>query len=290
MKEIVVVSGKGGTGKTSVTASLAFLSSEAITLADCDVDAANLHLLFGIEYDEGEEFYSGQLAEIDQNECLNCGRCKTVCHFGAITETDGQHVIDQIDCEGCGYCARICPQAAINMKDNMAGKIYDSTTRFNTSMVHARLGIVAENSGKLVARVKEKAREVATRNNSDYVLVDGSPGIGCPVVSSLSGADYVLIITEPTVSGIHDLERVYEVVKQFDLETGVVINKNDLNISKSNEIKAYLQKNNVELLAKLPWHREFSESLAQGKIVGEKKNSMLKPIFIELWKKFKELI
>ncbi|MGM0596617.1 MAG: ATP-binding protein [Myxococcota bacterium] len=290
MKEIVVVSGKGGTGKTSITAALAFLSSEAITLADCDVDAANLHLLFGVKYDEGEEFYSGQLAKIDQNKCKSCGRCKAVCHFDAITESEGQYFISQIDCEGCGYCARICPQTAINMNDNMAGKLYDSTTRFHTPMVHARLGIAAENSGKLVAKVKEKAREVAVKNKSDYILVDGSPGIGCPVVSSLSGADYVLIVTEPTVSGIHDLERVYEVVKQFDLEAGVVINKNDLNISKSKEIKEYLQKNKVELLASFPWHQEFSESLALGKIVGEKENSTLKPILIKLWEKIKESI
>ncbi|MCK4716880.1 MAG: ATP-binding protein, partial [Candidatus Marinimicrobia bacterium] len=208
MKEIVVISGKGGTGKTSITASFAYLGGKEIVVADCDVDAADLHLLMLPDFAKSEEFYSGVIAKIDQDVCTNCGKCAEVCRFDAIPVIDGQYVVQPLDCEGCGYCARVCPVDAITMESQNVGDWYISTTKVGSSMVHARLGIGAENSGKLVAKVKNEAKIIAKEQDEKYVLVDGSPGIGCPVVSSLSGANFVVLVTEPTVSGIHDLKRV----------------------------------------------------------------------------------
>ncbi len=288
MKEIVVISGKGGTGKTSITASFAYLGGKEIVVADCDVDAADLHLLMLPDFAKSEEFYSGVIAKIDQDVCTNCGKCAEVCRFDAIPVIDGQYVVQPLDCEGCGYCARVCPVDAITMESQNVGDWYISTTKVGSSMVHARLGIGAENSGKLVAKVKNEAKIIAKEQDEKYVLVDGSPGIGCPVVSSLSGANFVVLVTEPTVSGIHDLKRVYELVKKFGIKTGCIINKADLNSAVEKEILQFLSKNNINHIASLPYDETFTQAMTNGQTIVEFGESKVKNLLEQSWDKIKD--
>lgn len=289
MKEIVVISGKGGTGKTSITASFAYLGGREIVVADCDVDAADLHLLMLPDFAKSEEFYSGVIAKIDQDVCTKCGKCAEVCRFDAIPVIDGQYVVQPLDCEGCGYCARVCPVDAITMESQNVGDWYMSTTKVGSSMVHARLGIGAENSGKLVAKVKNETKIIAEKKDKKYVLVDGSPGIGCPVVSSLSGANFVVLVTEPTVSGIHDLKRVYELVKKFGIKTGCIINKADLNNVVEKEILQFLSENDINHIASLPYDETFTQAMTNGQTIVEFGESKVKEILEQSWDKIKEL-
>ncbi|GAI43876.1 unnamed protein product, partial [marine sediment metagenome] len=211
MKEVVVLSGKGGTGKTSIVGSFAALAKSKV-LADCDVDAADLHLLLQPTIREEHEFWSGQVAVIDGEKCTRCGLCQDICRFAAIKEFE----VDAISCEGCGFCSHVCPAEAITMKENLAGHWFISDTIYSP-LVHARLGITQENSGKLVAAVRQQARQMAENQEVDFIISDGPPGIGCPVISSLSGASLALLVTEPTLSGIHDLERVLGVCRHFSV-------------------------------------------------------------------------
>ena len=288
MKEIVVISGKGGTGKTSITSSLAILAGKDVILADCDVDAADMHILMRPDFAEKHEFYSGKTAEIIQDECTKCGKCMQVCRFDAISIIDGKYIVDPISCEGCEYCARICPVQTIEMKENLSGHWYRSNIRTGTKMIHAKLGIGSDNSGKLVAQVKKEAKKTAETENKNMVLVDGPPGVACPVVSSLSGADYVLLVTEPTVSGVHDLKRVYELAKKFRIKAGCVINKADLNESKTKQITDFLEKENIELLSVIPYDESFSRAMVEGKAVVEIEGSVKKQIEI-IWEKIQEV-
>ena len=200
MKEIVVISGKGGTGKTSLTAAFAYLGREDVVVADCDVDAADMHLLMQPDFAGSDDFYSGERAVINQPECTQCGKCVEVCRFDAIPIIDGNYIVDPLNCEGCGYCARVCPEDAISNRQLNVGKWYVSHIKTGSIMVHAKLGIGADNSGKLVAKVKSIAKIIAEERHKKFIIVDGSPGIGCPVVSSLSGASFVILVTEPSVS------------------------------------------------------------------------------------------
>jgi MinD superfamily P-loop ATPase len=227
-RELVVISGKGGTGKTSVVAAFAALAGGAV-LADCDVDAADLHLVLRPESGTEHEFSGRQQALIDSEACTACGRCAEVCRFAAVVSAPGPSFsVDPIACEGCELCRRVCPADAIQMKPVINGAWMVSETRFGP-LVHAALGVAEDNSGKLVTLVRNEARSVAERRGLPLVIVDGSPGIGCPVIASLAGADLVLAVTEPTVSGRHDLDRVLQVVRQFRLPFAVCINKWDLN-------------------------------------------------------------
>jgi MinD superfamily P-loop ATPase len=287
MKEIVVISGKGGTGKTSITASLAVLGGDDVVIADCDVDAADMHILMQPENSESEDFYSGELAVINEDICTQCGRCFDVCRFDAVEVNDGIHNIDEISCEGCGYCARVCPVEAITNIPLNVGKWHIATTRFNQHMVHAKLGIGADNSGKLVAHVKNKAKELAKTYDKKYVIVDGSPGVGCPVVSSLTGAHFVVLVTEPTVSGVHDLKRVYELVKKFKLRAACVINKYDLNNKQSNEIMNFLLENDILHLASLPYDESFTKAMTNCKTIVETDNNQISPILEKAWDRIK---
>jgi MinD superfamily P-loop ATPase len=289
MKEIVVISGKGGTGKTSITASFAFLGGKDIVVADCDVDAADMHLLLQPDFAISEEFYSGVLADIDQDECIQCGKCADVCRFNAIPVINNQYRIISLNCEGCGYCARVCPTDAITMEEQNVGQWYVSATRAGNPMVHARLGIGAENSGKLVARVKKEANRIAKETNRDFVLVDGSPGVGCPVVSSLSGANFVILVTEPTVSGLHDLKRVYQLVEKFQIKAGCIINKADLNRKVCEEIEDFLKKEGIVHLSSLPYDETFTEAMTAGQTVIEYENNGLSAILTKSWEKVKEI-
>jgi len=258
MKELVVLSGKGGTGKTSIVGSLAALAGDKI-LADCDVDAADLHLLLEPVVRQKHEFWSGQVAVIDEEKCTQCGLCEELCHFEAIKDFR----VDPASCEGCGFCYRICPVEAITMKENLSGHWFISDTRYGP-LVHARLGIAQENSGKLVALVRQKAREMAEGGGADFIISDGPPGIGCPVISSLSGAHMALLVTEPTLSGIHDLERVVGVCRHFGVPALVCINKYDINEENSRQIEDYCLEQKVEVAARIPFDNIVTEAMVKG--------------------------
>jgi len=287
MKEIVVLSGKGGTGKTSITASLAVLAGTDAVIADCDVDAANMHLLLEPDFEVSTDFYSGELAEIDQDLCTQCGICANVCRFNAIPVINSQYRISNLDCEGCAYCEKVCPTKAITMHDRKSGKLYISKTKTGSTMVHAKLDIGAENSGKLVAKVKSEAQGIAKKEEKPFIIVDGSPGIGCPVVSSLSGANYVVLVTEPSLSGVHDLKRVYQVIKRFRIKAGCIINKSDLNSEKTKEIKTFLDEEKIDHLRDIPFDASFIHAMVEGKTIVESK-SALKNSLEEIWENIKE--
>lgn len=283
MKEIVVISGKGGTGKTSLTAAIAAYIRNNAIIADCDVDAADMHLLMSPVTKIEEDFFSGQLARINSDICSECGICKERCRFNAIDVADGIYSVNKINCEGCAYCAEVCPENAITMIENKAGQFFVSTTRFDTTLVHARLGVAAENSGKLVAKVKSEAKKLAENEGKRYVLVDGSPGIGCPVVSSLSGADFVVFVSEPTRSALHDLRRVNELVKKFGISSGCVINKSDLNIEIAGEIEEFLKEENIEILERFPYDNSFPEAIIKGLTIYETDNKKLTKKIENTW-------
>jgi MinD superfamily P-loop ATPase len=269
--EISVISGKGGTGKTVLTSSLAVLHNSKV-IADCDVDAPDLHLLLKPEVHREEVFEGPKLASIDEAKCIACGKCLEVCRFGAVNlsapERGEVYSIDPLACEGCGVCVWSCPADAIYSTECEAGKWFVSDTR-SGKMVHARLNPAQENSGKLVTIVRREARDLASEQASEAVLIDGPPGIGCPVIASIAGVDLVLIVTEPTLSGIHDLERVLALTDHFDLKAGVIINKHDLNREVCTEIERFLEKRGTECLGKIPFGGEVNQALAAGKSVVE---------------------
>lgn len=280
MKQIVVISGKGGTGKTVLTASFAALAKNA-SFADCDVDAADLHLLLKPEIKERHEFRSGKTAKIDRKLCQECGKCIGICRFGAIRK---EFTIDSISCEGCAVCSHVCPANAITMEENLSGEWFISNTKYGP-MVHARLGIAEENSGKLVTLVRQNAKKIAERENKDYVIVDGPPGIGCPVIASLANVDLALVVTEPTLSGIHDMERVADVARHFGIHTKVVINKYDINLRNTQDIRKICQDRKIEVLAELPFSKDVTRSVVQGIPIVEFCNDQIAKDIVVLWKK-----
>jgi MinD superfamily P-loop ATPase len=290
MKEIVVISGKGGTGKTSITASFAYLAEKNIVIADCDVDAADMHLLLKPEIIRRENFYSSLEAHIDHDVCIACNKCLEICRFDAISENNNVYDVIHLNCEGCAYCEKICPVEAISMKRRLDGEWFISNTRIQKPMVHAKLGIGTENSGKLVATVKNIAHQIAEMYNKEYILVDGSPGVGCPVISSLSGASFVVLVTEPTVSGIHDLQRVFSLIKKFGIPAGIIINKFDLNINKYLEIMNFANKNNITSIAEIPYDETFVLAQTQGITMAEYENSNIKNILSEAWNKIISIV
>ena len=277
MKEIVVLSGKGGTGKTSIVASFAALGQRKV-LTDCDVDAADLYLLLKPEVKEEDEFWSGQIAFIDEEKCTECGLCQEVCRFGAIED----YFVDEISCEGCGFCSHVCPVDAITMRESMAGRWFISNTKYGY-LSHARLGIGQENSGKLVALVRQNAKLIAEKEDLEYIISDGPPGIGCPVISSLSGANLALLVTEPTLSGIHDLERVIGVCRHFGIPPLVCINKCDLNEDNTRQIENYCHNEEIELAAKIPFDNVVTEAIVAGLPVVEYSSNEVTQQIKELW-------
>ena len=278
MREVVVLSGKGGTGKTSIVGAFAALAQHKI-LADCDVDAADLHLILKPELKEEHEFWSGQTAFIDRGVCAECGLCQDVCRFQAIDNW----IVDPVSCEGCGVCSRVCPVQAITMRENLAGHWFLSETRYGP-LVHARLGIAQENSGKLVAMVRKQARKVAESEEASYIISDGPPGIGCPVISSLSGTDLALLVTEPSLSGIHDLERVLDVCQHFGITTMVCINKYDINEDNTRRIERYCLTQGVEVAAKIPFDNVVTEAMVRGVPVVDYTDNGVTHELERLWK------
>ncbi len=289
MKEIVIVSGKGGTGKTSLAASFTVLGEDNLVVADCDVDAADMHLLLDPDFKASENFFSGELALIDQELCTRCGDCAAVCQYDAIPVVEGLYTVDELGCEGCGYCARICPTEAITNIPQNVGNWYRSKIRTGATMIHARLKIGADNSGKLVAKVKNEARLEAERSGKELILVDGSPGVGCPVVSSLSGASLAVLVTEPTVSGLHDLRRVHELVKMFGIPAGCIVNKSDLNAKILAELRQFLTEEGITPLAEIPYNEKFTEAITAGKTIVEH-DEQLAELVLNCWQKMMKLV
>jgi len=263
MKQIVVISGKGGTGKTVLSACFAALSRNAV-LADVDVDAANLHLLLHPEIQERHIFKSGQKARIDAEKCTGCGLCLPTCRFDALIENSNRKVgVNLLSCEGCAVCFHICPVHAVTMETPTSGEWYVSKTKYGP-FVHARLGIAEENSGKLVTAVRKKAREIAEKEGRDLLIMDGSPGIGCPVIASLAGTDLALVVTEPTPSGSHDMERIVELARHFKIAAACCINKYDLNHDNSDGIERWCRAQSIPVLGKIAFDPAVTESVVRG--------------------------
>jgi MinD superfamily P-loop ATPase len=278
MKESVVISGKGGTGKTSVAAALANLahistSGKCITV-DCDVDAADLHLIMAPTIQKRVPFISGHKAVIRSDECVSCGACVTYCRFNAVKSDK----IDHLSCEGCGVCVRFCPAKAIDFPEQKCGEWYVSDTRFG-SLVHAKLDIASENSGRLVTLLRKEARKIAQEINAKFIIVDGSPGIGCPVIASLTASDMALIVTEPTVSGEHDFKRIAELTKKLSIPAAVCVNKWDINPEKTADIKRYAENNGISFVGQIPFDKAFISAQRDGKCISEYQNNGYDDLF-----------
>lgn len=266
-KQITIVSGKGGTGKTTLSSALNFLFDNHIAV-DCDVEAANLNLILqGKQLDE-YPYVGGKKATINPDNCTECGVCEPTCRFDAIYHNEKGYFVDETACEGCGACAYICPVSTIDLNKVQAGNYFVSATD-KFKVVHARLFPGEETSGGLVATVRKKAGEIAEAENKDYILIDGAPGIGCPATSSITGTSFAVLVTEPTVSGIHDLKRIIQTVQKFKIDFGVVINKFDINTDKSKEIEDYCKKENYKLIGRIPFDMELMEATMFGKSIIE---------------------
>jgi MinD superfamily P-loop ATPase len=262
MKQIVVISGKGGTGKTVIAACFASLSRNAV-LADVDVDAANLHLLLHPEIQERHIFKSGQKARIDVEKCTGCGLCLPVCRFDALVENSNRKIgVNLLSCEGCAVCFHVCPVQAVTMEIPTSGEWYVSKTKYGP-FVHARLGIAEENSGKLVTEVRKKAREIAEKEGRDLLIMDGSPGIGCPVIASLAGTDLALVVTEPTPSGFHDMERIVGLAYHFKIPAACCINKYDLNHDNTDGIERWCRAQSIPVVGKIAFDPAVTESVVR---------------------------
>ncbi|MCI0523288.1 MAG: 4Fe-4S binding protein [Bacteroidales bacterium] len=265
--ELAVISGKGGTGKSSVTAAFATLEKE-IVVADCDVDAANLYLIFNPVNHKEIPFVGSQKAVVDHSKCTVCGICESYCRFDAISEIGGRISISETSCDGCYFCSRICPTNAITMVKTAGSRLYSGAYR-NGMMVYGRLAPGEENSGKLVSMVRDESKRVAGDKNIRIILLDGPPGIGCPVISTVTGADRIIIVTEPTMSGLADLTRVYEVAARFTGEVEVIINKHDINPAVTDRIEQWCLSNNTKSLGRLPFDQRVTEAMVAGKSVTE---------------------
>lgn len=284
MREITILSGKGGAGKTTVAAAIASLTQNAV-FCDNDVDAADLHLILKPDIRQEYQFDSGTIAIINPEICTDCGLCISYCRFDAIHyNSSGRLFVNPHQCEGCRLCERTCPAQAITSYQNTNNNWYISDTRFGT-MVHAKMGPGEENSGKLVTCIREKARQLATEKKSEYIISDGSPGIGCPVIASITGTDVVLLVIEPSLTGIHDAERLNILVESFNIPAFALINKFDINTEITELAEIFLKKNNIPLVGKIPFDTRFVESMVEGKTIIEYlPGSDLTEIFEEAWK------
>jgi len=279
MRELVILSGKGGTGKTSITAAFASLA-ENMVMCDADVDAADLHLILNPDFNKTSDFKGGNEAVINPDKCTECGKCIEVCRFDAISDT---FKVDPIECEGCGVCFDLCPEEAIDFPEVICGQWHISNTRFGP-MVHARLGIAQENSGKLVSLVRQEARKIAQKKDLDMILTDGPPGVGCPVIASIGQATAILIVAEPTVSGLHDMERVGELSRHFNIPAMVLINKFDLNLDQTKKIEKLAQESSIKIVGKIPFDETFTHAMIQAKTIFEYSNDSQASIDIrKIW-------
>jgi len=285
MKQLTIISGKGGTGKTSIAAAFASLAKNAV-FADCDVDAADLHLILKPEVKKTMGFHGLKIASIDKDKCTNCKKCYDHCKFNAIDEDIN---LIKESCEGCGVCEYVCPVDAISMVERDSGFAYISDTRFGP-MAHAMLKTAEEASGKLVTVVRENAKDIAENKKKNLIIIDGPPGIGCPVISAISGVDLVLIVTEPTLSAIHDLERILDVARHFDIPAVVCINKYDINKGNVEKIENYCKDHNVDVVGKLPYDTVMTESMIHEKSVIEFSDGEVSDNITNMWKKVEKVL
>lgn len=283
MTEIAILSGKGGTGKSSVCAAFTSLESNLV-VADCDVDAANLHIILQPKNYREEIYVSGQKAILDAQKCNNCGKCFEYCRFDAIEIVNKQHKVIETACDGCQLCERVCPEQAIKMEKHDKSRWYVGNVS-NGKMIHARLAPGEDNSGKLVNIVRDEARKIAAEINSDLILLDGPPGIGCPVISTLTGINHAVLVTEPTQSGIHDLERIITLIHQFKIPGSVIINKCDINQSLSNSIEKWCKSNNIPVIGKLPFDKVVVEAMVNCQnVIDWAPNSSISNEIKSIWK------
>ena len=283
LKQITVISGKGGTGKTTLVGSFAALAENKV-IADCDVDAPDLHLLLHPEIIKKEEFKGLKVAVMDKTLCTECGTCEETCRFNAIalTEESG-YAVNHARCEGCGACVFTCPQDALTLKERVSGYSFISKTKYGT-MAHAELNIAEEASGKLVTVVRNTAQQVAEKESCELILIDGAPGIGCPVIASLTGVDLALIVTEPTMSGLHDLERILDVTRHFGIGSVVCINKYDINEENSGRITEFCRQRGVEVVGKIPYDSVVTEAMVAGMPVVEFSDGRVSDAIKDVWK------
>jgi MinD superfamily P-loop ATPase len=284
VKQLAIVSGKGGTGKTTIAAAFAALAKNKV-MVDCDVDAADLHLLLQPKIVTQEKYFGGRSPHVDLEKCTQCGLCNEVCRFNAIDNG----VVNSIVCEGCGFCSHICPERAIVMEEAFSGDWFISVTPYGP-FVHARLGIGEENSGKLVTVVRKKAVEIAKEKNLNLILIDGPPGIGCPVTASITGVNLVLAITEPTLSGIHDLERILKLSDHFKIPSMVCINKFDINLENSQQIISYCENNGSKIVGKIPYEPKVVEALVNRKTVMEYPCNGVERIIQQVWEQVESVL
>ena len=286
MKQITVLSGKGGTGKTTVTAAFAVLAKKAV-VADCDVDAPDLHMLLHPEIIETQEFKGSKLAFIDEAKCAKCGLCREKCRFNAITE---DFKVDPFSCEGCGVCTIICPANAITLTERISGHAYISRTKFGF-MSHAMLTPSEANSGKLVTLVRQNSKILAKKESIDLIVIDGPPGIGCPVIASVTGVDAGLVVAEPTMSGIHDLKRALQLLAHFDVLQFVCVNMYDINNDNTEKIESFCKENNVGVVGKIPFSPKVTEAMVDGKTIIEySPRSVVAKEIEAVWEKISVLI
>jgi MinD superfamily P-loop ATPase len=284
MKQLTVISGKGGTGKTSIVSAFASLAEDAL-FADCDVDAPDLHVIMQPKILERQDFYGHKIASIDIERCIKCEKCKEYCRFGAFT--DNIEIIRE-KCEGCGVCEYICPTNAITMKDKRTGFTFISETRFGL-LSHAQLNVAEETSGLLVSLVRNNAKILAKKHNKKLIIIDGPPGIGCPVIASITGVDLVLIVTEPTVSGIHDLERILKVADHFKIPSLVCINKYNINEENCGKIKEYCNNKGIDVVGKIPYDEIVTKAMIEGKnIIEYTSNHNVSKKIVEMWNRIEE--
>ncbi|BAI81143.1 iron-sulfur cluster-binding protein [Deferribacter desulfuricans SSM1] len=269
MKEIVVISGKGGAGKSTITAGLAYFLSQKDIVVDADVDAADMHILLEPKILKKDKFYSGLRFEINQERCVKCNRCYEVCEFDAVNFDGDTYLIDKLSCEGCGFCSYECKAEAINSYEKLTGEKYISITRFGNKMVHARLFVGEENSGKLIAEIKAEAKKIAEKEGSEIILVDGPPGIGCNAISSLTNTNTAILVAESTESGFHDIKRCWELVSYFKCKVGLIINKFGLNPEIDCKIIDYFSDKNVEYIGKIDYSKVVVEALKSKKVLPE---------------------
>jgi len=263
VNEVAVISGKGGTGKTTVCVALGMLAGDVV-MADCDVDAPDVHIILNPTIKSATDFIASKVAVIDENLCTECGLCEDACRFHAITDSK----VDSIGCEGCGVCAHICPEKAIEMVDRQSGNLYDSDTRIGP-LIHAKLLPGEGNSGRLVTEVRKLSTKTASEKGISTVLIDGSPGIGCPVIATVTGIKLGVIVTEPTLSGIHDMQRVSELLQKFRVKTTVIINKYDLNQENTEAIERYCDSNDIEVLGKIKFDPIMTKSMVAAQTLPE---------------------
>jgi MinD superfamily P-loop ATPase len=281
MKQITVLSGKGGTGKTTITASLSVLVKNAV-IADCDVDAPDLHMLLHPRIIETNEFKGSKLAVIDKAICVTCGLCREKCRFEAITK---DFEVDPFACEGCGVCTLVCPVNAVTLTERISGYAYISKTKYGF-MSHAMLTPGESNSGKLVTLVRQNAKIVSGKENSDFIIIDGSPGIGCPVIASVTGVDVGLVVAEPTMSGIHDLERALQLLEHFKVTPSVCINMYDINAENTEKIVQFCKENRINVVGRIPFNQVVTEAMVNGQpiVVYSPKSDVAKEIK-QMWER-----